>query len=42
MAEINGAYDLLRAQAWTPSTPQRPHRAARPRPAAGRGAWLPR
>jgi hypothetical protein len=39
MAEINAAYDLLRATAWTqrndpPATPRRPQ-------ANGRGAWLP-
>jgi DnaJ domain len=39
MAEINAAYDLLRATAWTqrnepPAAPRRP-------PANGRGAWLP-
>jgi hypothetical protein len=35
MAEINAAYDLLRAAAWT----QRHERAETPR-AGGRGAWL--
>ena len=39
MAEINAAYDLLRATAWT----QRNETYAAPRrtPAGGRGAWLP-
>jgi hypothetical protein len=42
MAEINGAYELLRAQAWTA---QRQSQAGVGRtpfaPRAGRGAWLP-
>lgn len=37
MAEINSAYDLLRAQAWTQQHPPKPVDVARP----GRGAWLP-
>ena len=37
MAEINSAYDLLRAQAWTQRHADKPAPAARP----GRGAWLP-
>jgi hypothetical protein len=40
MAEINAAYDLLRAAAWTERHDPRP--APRPAsPAPGRGAWLP-
>ena len=39
MAEINSAYDLLRAQAWTQRHAAKPAPAARPGP--GRGAWLP-
>ncbi|MGI8781246.1 MAG: J domain-containing protein [Solirubrobacteraceae bacterium] len=38
MAEINAAYDLLRATAWTRRHEPRPAPSAR---ASGRGAWLP-
>jgi hypothetical protein len=39
MADINGAYDLLRAQAWTAARPEAPRPAgAQPRTAVG--AWL--
>jgi hypothetical protein len=38
MAEINAAYDLLRAAAWNQWHDPRPTAAARP---VGRGAWLP-
>jgi hypothetical protein len=37
MAEINGAYDLLRAAAWNQRHERRPAPAARP---ARRGSWL--
>ena len=40
MAEINAAYDVLRATAWTQRHEN--HAAPAPRaPAGGRGAWLP-
>lgn len=39
MVEINAAYDLLRATAWTRR--HEPQPAARATPATGRGAWLP-
>jgi len=38
MAEINSAYDLLRAAAWTQRHEHLPARAPRP---AARGSWLP-
>ena len=39
MAQINGAYELLRAQAWT-QRHEHPATAARPAPPARAGAWL--
>jgi hypothetical protein len=39
MAEINSAYDLLRAEAWTRRHMHAPAASPRPAPAA-RGAWL--
>jgi len=41
MAQVNAAYDLLRAGGWSPSPPSaRPERNGAPG-ARGRGAWLP-
>jgi hypothetical protein len=41
MAQVNAAYDLLRAGGWSPSRPSaRPEHNGAPAP-RGRGAWLP-
>jgi curved DNA-binding protein CbpA len=39
MAQVNAAYDLLRA-GWSPQQGARPERAEAPAPARGRGSWL--